>query len=140
MPVHEKVSLVVSEWVLKAENDLLVAAHTLKLGKDTPTDTVCFHAQQCIEKYLKALLVFKGLDFLKTHNFKKLMALLPARTRLNLTVDEQERITDYAAGARYPGWQDISLSETRRAVAVARRVRKEIRNFLPKEALRFKKK
>ena len=35
------------------------AVHTLKLGADGPTDTVCFHAQQCIEKYLKALLVLR---------------------------------------------------------------------------------
>jgi len=33
------------------------AVHTLKMGRDCPTDTVCFHSQQCIEKYIKAFLV-----------------------------------------------------------------------------------
>jgi HEPN domain-containing protein len=56
MPDPEKIAIVVSEWVAKAENDLTNAAHTLKLGKACPTDTVCFHAQQVVEKYLKALL------------------------------------------------------------------------------------
>lgn len=79
MPDPEKVLSVVREWVAKAENDLKTAAHTLKLGKDCPTDTVCFHAQQCVEKYLKALLVWKGIDFPKTHDLEKLIGMLPAR-------------------------------------------------------------
>jgi len=50
MPDRNKVLTVISEWVIKAENDLTTAAHTLKLGGDCPTDTVCFHAQQCVDK------------------------------------------------------------------------------------------
>lgn len=48
---------VVRLWVNKAENDLAAAALTLKAGRKAPADTVCFHAQQCVEKYVKALLV-----------------------------------------------------------------------------------
>lgn len=59
---------VIHQWVQKADNDLKNATHTLKLGETCPTDTVCFHAQQCAEKYLKALLVFEGKDISKTHN------------------------------------------------------------------------
>jgi HEPN domain-containing protein len=132
MPARDKVLLVVSEWVLKAENDLKNAAQALRLGDDCPTDTVCFHAQQCIEKYLKALCVLRGTDFPKTHDVKTLMALLPVAARPSIAVEDQERITDYATGPRYPGWPEISLTEARRAVALARRVRKEIRKRLPK--------
>ena len=57
MPDVEGTGLVVAEWVLKAEDDLKNAVHTLKLGRTGPIDTVCFHAQQCAEKYLKAYLV-----------------------------------------------------------------------------------
>lgn len=56
MPEVEGVLSVVREWVVKAENDLKNAAHTLKMGEAGPMDTVCFHAQQCAEKYLKASL------------------------------------------------------------------------------------
>ncbi len=45
MPEAEKVAAIVWEWIEKAENDLKNAAHTLKMGADCPTDTVCFHAQ-----------------------------------------------------------------------------------------------
>lgn len=49
---------VVRQWVAKAENDLRNAEHTLKMKEDCPLDTVCFHAQQCTEKLMKAWLVF----------------------------------------------------------------------------------
>ena len=135
MPDPEKIAIVASEWVAKAENDLKTAAHTLKLGKDCPTDTVCFHAQQVVEKYLKALLTVRGKPFPQTHNVSELMAQLPARARLRLSEDEQDILTDYATGARYPGWGPIPFAEARRAVAMARRARADARRILPKEAL-----
>lgn len=136
MPDPEKVALVVSEWVTKAENDLTTAQHCLKLGAECPTDTVCFHAQQVVEKYLKALLTFRENPFPKTHNIRELMEMFPARIQVGLSQDEQDVLTDYATGARYPGWGDIPLAEARRAVAVARRVRKEVRKLLSRAALR----
>ena len=128
---------VVGQWVQKAENDLKTAAHTLKLGQACPTDTVCFHAQQCVEKYLKALLVLHNNDFSRTHHISALIGLLPARVRPDLTPEEQERLTDYAVSARYPGdYEPIPLTEARRAVQLARRVRNQIRKWLPKETRR----
>lgn len=135
----EDLIAICAEWVAKAENDLVNAAHTLKLGANCPTDTVCFHAQQCIEKYLKALLVVEGLDFPKTHDVEALMALIPTRLRPEIRSEEQARLTYFATRARYPGWGQISLAAARRAVAMARKVRKEIRRELPRKAVRRKK-
>jgi HEPN domain-containing protein len=113
------------------------AAHTLKLGADCPTDTVCFHAQQCVEKYIKALLVFRTTPFPKTHDIRTLRALLPSRLRPKLDRKIQDELTGYAADRRYPELgPDIPLSEARHAVTIARRVRKEVRAHLPKAALR----
>ena len=138
MPASERVLAVARDWVRKAENDLMNAAHTLKLGADGPTDTACFHGQQCVEKYLKALLVLRAIDFPKTHDIEKLIFLLPATARTSLTAEEQAKLTEYATGARYPGWGEIPLAEARRAVALARRLRREIRRVLPREILRRK--
>ena len=52
---------IVNQWVEKAEHDLRNAEHTLTLQEDCPFDTVCYHAQQCAEKYLKAFLISKSL-------------------------------------------------------------------------------
>jgi HEPN domain-containing protein len=79
MPEPDKVTLVIREWVNKAENDLKTAVHTLEMEDDCFTDTVCFHAQQCVEKYLKAFLVLEGIDFPKTHDIGKISALLRRR-------------------------------------------------------------
>jgi HEPN domain-containing protein len=136
MPERDDVLGVVREWILKAENDLKTAVHTLALGDECPTDTVCFHAQQCVEKYVKALLVSERIDFPKTHDLERLLGLLPIRSRPRLSPEEQGRLTDYATGPRYPGWEEILLPEARKAVAVARRARKEMRRRLPSESLR----
>ncbi len=53
---RREVTRVAAEWVAKAEGDLRAAAQILKIEKDCPTETVVFHAQQCVEKYLKAVL------------------------------------------------------------------------------------
>jgi HEPN domain-containing protein len=135
MPEREKRLTVCAEWVAKAENDLTNASHALKLGETCPTDTVCFHAQPCVEKYLKAILVLDGTDFPKTHDIETLVALVRSSLRPGLTSEEQARLTEYATGARYPGWEEISLGEARRAVALARRVRREMRRALPRDAV-----
>ena len=137
MPKPEHIMTVAREWISKAENDLKNAANTLKMGEDCPTDTVCFHAQQCSEKYLKAILVSKGIPFPKTHDLSSLIAILPKDLHTLLTSEEQELLTDYATVTRYPGgYEDITLSEARSAVRVARRIRKDIRALLPEEVMR----
>lgn len=139
MPDREKVLLVVGEWLVKAEGDLQAAAHLLGLGAKCPCFIVCFHAQQCAEKYMKAMLVLELIDFPKTHDLEKLMTLLPGAARPKLTTQEQKTLTEYATVSRYPGRSDISLSEARRAVAITRRLRKSIRRLLPEEVLQTSK-
>ncbi len=137
MPVDEHVLLVVRGWVQKAENDLKTSILVLRSGDDCPTDTAAFHGQQCAEKYLKAFLVLKEIDFPKTHDISELMARTPPRIRLALLVGEQRRLTAYATVTRYPGdYEPITLSEAKHAVALARRVRAAVRKQLPKEGLR----
>ena len=131
MSARDDVLAVVRQWVEKAENDLANAAHTLKMGKNCPTDTVCFHAQQCVEKYMKALLVSKQTNFPKTHDIAVLVALLPPFMRPDITAEDQERVTRYATVSRYPGdYEAIPLTEARQAVKLARNVRQAARAIL----------
>ena len=137
MPETDDIRAVVLQWIKKAENDLKNAVHTLKLGEDCPTDTVGFHAQQCVEKYLKGLLSFRGIDFPKTHNITELVALLPASTPVDLAPEDQELLTDYATVTRYPGdYDEIPLAEAKRAVKIARRVRRDVCRLIPRELAR----
>jgi HEPN domain-containing protein len=54
MPEADDLHETVRRWVVKAENDLHAVVRILTPELDAPTDTICFHAQQCIDKYLKA--------------------------------------------------------------------------------------
>lgn len=135
-PHAERILHLVRQWVIKAENDLQNAAHTLKLGDTGPLDTVCFHAQQCVEKYLKALLCFCEVDFYRTHDISALLASLPVHLRPEMSAEEQARLGDYAVALRYPGdYEPVSFAEAERAVQIARRVRNQVRRRLP-EAVR----
>ena len=141
MPKREHIITVVHEWIAKAENDIKSAQHLLTTEDDSLADTVWFHAQQCVEKYLKALLVLKGIPFPKTHNIPALMTILPAKFQKIMTVDEQNLLTEYATVTRYPGYyEDISFAEARDSIRIACRVRKTIRGLLPKESKMAKRK
>jgi HEPN domain-containing protein len=126
----------IGQWIEKAEEDLLVAEHTLTLGQRCPFATVCFHAQQCIEKYIKALLVSLTIDFPKIHDIGELIGLLPQGYGVPLEESQQEQLTEYAVVSRYPGnWEPIMQVDAEEAVALARKVRETIRAQLPQEAL-----
>ena len=48
------------EWVDKAEGDFAVMERESRARKDPNYDAVCFHAQQCVEKLIKALLIHRA--------------------------------------------------------------------------------
>ena len=101
---------VVRQWVEKAEDDLTNAEHTLTLRENCPLGTVCFHAQQCAEKYLKALLVSLSIDFPKSHDLGELLLLIPEGLRPPLEAAEEERLTLHAVDARYPqAWGEVGI-------------------------------
>jgi len=127
---------VIRQWIQKAENDLRTAEHTLTLSEDCPFDTICFHAQQCSEKYLKALLVVHDVYFPKTHDLIALRNLVPKGIALELPLSELGRLSRYAATIRYPmDPEEISRETAEAAVEVANKARKEIRKVLPEKVL-----
>lgn len=124
---------VVRQWVEKAEHDLLNIANNLA-ASEIPWDTVCFHAQQCAEKYLKAFLVWKQLEVPKTHDLRLLLQRLPTQLSLGLTLSRVLRLNRYTIEARYPGdWEPITRLEGEQAVAIAREVREAVRQHLPSD-------
>ncbi len=134
-PRPEQVRLT-RQWVAKAEEDLFTAEHMLKLGDECPLGTVCFHAQQCAEKYLKALLTYEGLAFPKTHDLVVLYNRLVSKAKLDIQREALQPLNRYSIEARYPGdWEPIDAHAAREAVDTARRVRDAVRRKLPLEAL-----
>ena len=123
------------DWVERAEHDLRTAEHTLTLVDDCPFDTVCFHAQQCAEKYLKGLLTARGIGFRSIHNLIELFRLLPQPDQAVLTSLRLDVLNPYIIEGRYPTGEDpLDRPEAETAVAIAREIREAVRALLPADA------
>lgn len=123
------------KWVELADEDYLAAEHDLQL-LDRLKDVVCYHAQQCVEKYLKALLFYRDIEFPRTHDLKRLLNLVPAEYLANLDSRRILPLTRFSVDGRYPGEADpITPFEARDAVAMAGELRSKIRPMLPREVI-----
>lgn len=122
---------VVERWMAKADNDLRNAEHTLLLQDDCPFDTICFHSQQCVEKCLKALLIWRGEDPPRTHDIRLLTQRLPAEFAPRFDLARLLILNRYSIEARYPGdWETIGRADASEAVELARNVRDIARALL----------
>lgn len=135
MPDPEKVNQVVAEWGRKAEEDWKTAERLLAFGREAPLETVCFHIQQCVEKYLKAVLVLRLVDFPKTHAISELLALIPDELPFRIPYAQQQRLHSYATVMRYPGdYEPATAREAQQALQLCRKVRKWRAAFCPKRS------
>src|SRR5262245_47018027 len=67
-------------------------------------DAICFHARPCVEKYCKAWVVERHVDFRRTHDLEALAKLcLPSLTGLTALLDDLRFLTSFAVEIRYPG-------------------------------------
>lgn len=129
----------VGRWTEKAEHDLLAAEFLLKLAENSQADIICFHCQQCAEKYFKALLIFRDIPFPKTHDLVVLYNLLGGESSLGLRIEDIQPLNRYSIEARYPGdWIPIEMEEAEEAVKMAREVRDAVRKRLPEKTDRIK--
>jgi len=120
----------VPEWVAKAEGDW--EAVDILLSRNSPRlrDSIVFHAQQCVEKLLKARLIQLGQPVDKIHDLAALSHQLGA-------VDSQwswdaEELSDLSSGAvlaRYPGFE-TSAEEQTELVQIASRLREALKILL----------
>ena len=120
---------VVREWIDKGEGDFLTA--TREVQADPPNyDAVCFHAQQCIEKLLKAALIARGEIPPKTHDLAALSRLLCSSDPEWHWPTEQLRLLSRAAVIfRYPG-ESAGREEAEAALDVSRTMRERLLSLL----------
>ena len=116
-------------WISRAEEDYLLARSALR--RKTPLIYgACFHAQQCAEKYLKAVLVNEDRQFPKTHDLLALQDLcVNAGILVAVDPDYLDRLSAYAVRVRYPG-DEPTLEEAQEALNIAKKVRRFVRKLL----------
>lgn len=107
--------------LFKAGNDLALAR--LGLEADTALDGVCFHAQQAVEKSLKAVLALHRVDYPLTHDLTMLVGLGAALHAEVLEFeDAAEDLMQYAVTARYDEEMYPDAATAREALGVANRI------------------
>ena len=120
------------EWIEKAENDY-AAIQQLLLAPNPLHDIICFHAQQCIEKYLKAWLQEANIRPPRMHNLEELLDLIvPTLPAWYQWHSDFKRITEYAVDPRYPG-DSRTAEDTHHAMHIGNEVRQAVRTQLKVE-------
>lgn len=94
---------IVRQWLAKAEQDL-GAVEALLETKPLLLYPACFHAQQAVEKCLKAFLTWRQIEFPKTHSIRELLDLVEhADPGLASELLGADALTPYGVDIRYPG-------------------------------------
>ena len=92
------------EWTTKAEGDFATAGRELRVRKSPNYDAVCFHCQQCAEKYLKAFLQEHNKQIPKIHNLMELMLLCEEiDNSFEMMRTDLVSVERFSVQVRYPG-------------------------------------
>ena len=107
----ENISKQVLEWLRFAEMDFVTANHLDKTLYPKPMEIICYHCQQCVEKYLKALIEYLGKEIEKTHDLGNLANSIEERIEVpHIVLVSCAKLTQYGVKIRYP--QEFELNET----------------------------
>jgi HEPN domain-containing protein len=93
-----------TEWVAKAEGDFAIMERECQVTDNPNYDGICFHAQQCAEKYLKARLCEVDITFSKIHDLVALLEqVLEVEPMWESFREDLAYLSDFAVTFRYPG-------------------------------------
>ena len=109
-------------WLIRAKEDYSVIESLVDSGIEFYTSTICFHAQQAVEKYLKAFLIFHDVDFL-------LMECQKIDSE-NFDLDLKS-LTEFGVSVRYPDDFYIpGVKETTEYIEIVQEVKEIVERFL----------
>jgi HEPN domain-containing protein len=91
----------IQNWLFRAKEDISVIESLLSFNPEYYTSTICFHAQQAVEKYLKAFLVYHDIDFPRTHDVDYLILECQKIDKDIFNIDLKS-LSDFAVSLRYP--------------------------------------
>jgi len=120
----------IREWVEKANGDYNVAGRELNVPENPNYDAICFHAQQCVEKLMKAVLILHGNTPRKTHDLVELdRSLGLVCEEWDWSLAELRFLSLSAVTFRYPG--DFADSDdAHRAFDICTRMRARLLELL----------
>ncbi|HEY4743628.1 MAG TPA: HEPN domain-containing protein [Desulfuromonadaceae bacterium] len=122
------------EWTAKADADLATAQREAAVDQSPNYDAVCFHAQQCAEKYLKAVIVEAGMRVPRLHDLEALVNLLSGQyPGLERILRYARILSAMAVEVRYPGMvadEDDAVESLKAVMAIREEVRGILKSVL----------
>jgi HEPN domain-containing protein len=122
----------VREWLSKAFKDKLSAQRELMF--DEPVlESACFHAQQAVEKMLKAFCIYHEFAPPRTHDISSILQTLSAKDPAIIKQLEQaDELSDYAVDIRYPESPSrLTVADANEAVSIVIKVEDYMRGRMP---------
>ena len=120
----------VQEWIQKAEEDYETCLTLRRTRRKVFHNAVCFHAQQCAEKYLKAVLEEKHVEPRKIHALPVLLDdCVKYHPLLSALRPDIVKLSIYAVEFRYPGESAVS-EDAKEALRIIKKARKQFRSSL----------
>lgn len=99
----------------------------LRSRRDPCFDAVCYHAQQCAEKFLKARLTAAGIAFHKTHSLTALLdQAIPVEPLWEIFRGDLSHLSAMGVAVRYPG-ESAGKADARDSAVRCRRFREAAR-------------
>lgn len=118
------------EWVEKAEADWKAAGDLNRRRKEPLPDVVCFHCQQCAEKYLKSYLIAQSVVPARTHDLEDLLVQCAGYdATLSAYLPLAKSLDPYSVRFRYPG-VSATVANAQDAVKAMRQLRRVLRRKL----------
>jgi HEPN domain-containing protein len=94
---------ITAEWITKAEGAFAMVECESRARKNPDYDGICFHAQQCAEKYLKACLCEPDIAFSKIHDLVALLeTVLSLEPEWELQRENLAFLSEFAVSYCYP--------------------------------------
>jgi HEPN domain-containing protein len=120
----------IEQWIFRAREDIAVIQDLAESGIENYTSTICFHAQQSVEKYLKAFLILHDIDFPKTHDVDFLLFECQRIDSENFRFDFKS-LTEFGVSVRYPDDFYIpGVNETKEYIEIALEVREVVEKLI----------
>ena len=142
MELSKERIMVVEDWLQQAERDYKA---TLLLGADEDSgvfDQACFHCQQAVEKFLKALIISREGDFKKIHDLSELskdVESLGVPIGSVLSNEDMKTLNPYYVGGRYPGDRALTYEDAQEATKIVEKVKRFVEHEAGLEGVDFDK-
>ena len=121
----------IENWLFRAREDVAVMNRLSDSRVEFYTSTICFHAQQAVEKYLKTFLIFHDVDFPRTHDVDFLLMECQKIDHINFNLDLKS-LTEFGVSVRYPDDFYIpSINETKEYLEIALNVKIVVERSIP---------